>query len=98
MMYYFDIDGVICSDEKGEYEKAKPFKKRIQKVNNLYDDGHTIVFYTGRGKKTKINWRKLTEEQFKKWGVKYHKILFTKEPFEILVDDKAINDKVFFNG
>mgnify|MGYP003658291313 CR=1 FL=1 len=49
MTYVFDIDGTICLNTNGEYEKAEPITERIDKVNALYDAGHTIVFQTARG-------------------------------------------------
>jgi len=36
-IYVFDIDGTICSNTFGEYEKAEPIKARINTINNLYD-------------------------------------------------------------
>ena len=49
MTYVFDIDGTICSKTDGDYTQAQPFPERIQKVNDLYDEGHTIIFLTARG-------------------------------------------------
>ena len=46
MTYVFDIDGTICTNSHGEYEKAKPIYDRISKVNQLYDLGNTIIFQT----------------------------------------------------
>ena len=60
MIYCFDIDGTICSNTDGNYEIAEPFKDRIEKINQLYDDGNSILFFTARGSTTKINWKKLT--------------------------------------
>lgn len=97
MRYFFDIDGTICTDKNGKYEKAMPFPERIAKLNELYDKGNTIILYTGRGVGTGIDCRELTEHQLKCWNVKYHKLLMTKEPFEVLIDDKAINATTFFD-
>ena len=41
--------------------------------------------------KTGINHIDLTINQFKRWGVKYHNLKLTKPPFDLLIDDKAIN-------
>ena len=50
MTYVFDIDGTICTKvTDGDYSKAEPIQDRIDLVNNLYDEGHTIVFQTARG-------------------------------------------------
>ena len=36
MRYVIDIDGTICTNTNGNYEKAIPYKDRIDKVNKLY--------------------------------------------------------------
>ena len=44
----FDIDGVICTNTWGNYEKAEPILKNIKKINNLYEAGNTIILFTAR--------------------------------------------------
>ena len=52
MIIYVDIDETICYHEDDdatkarEYENAKPYNQRIEKINSLYDDGNTIVYWT----------------------------------------------------
>ena len=95
--YVFDIDGVVCSqDKKGDYRKAKPLKRRILKINQLYKEGNTIIFYTSRGYLTKLNWSGLTDKQFKRWKLKHHEIIFGKPYGDCYIDDRAVNDKQFF--
>jgi hypothetical protein len=97
MIYCFDLDGTLCTNTNGDYENAKPFYNRIERVNNLYND-NTIIINTARGSKTGINWFDLTESQLKKWGVKYHKLFVGKKiEADIFIDDKAVSDKDFFN-
>ena len=96
MIYYFDIDGTICSITEGRYSEAEPFFHRINIVNNLYEEGNTIHLYTARGSQTGIDWTDVTKEQLKKWGVKYHTVSLGKPHYDIWVDDKAISDKRFF--
>ena len=96
MRYCFDIDGTICSNTDGNYEIAEPFKDRIEKINQLYDDGNSILFFTARGSTTKINWKKLTEDQLQEWGVKYTKLIFGKPEADIYIDDKAVDVEEFF--
>jgi len=97
MTYCFDLDGTLCTNTEGEYNKAEPFLDRISVVNNLYDLGNTILIDTARGSTTKIDWYELTEKQLKEWGVKYSELrVGVKLNFDILVDDKCINDKNFF--
>jgi len=102
--YVLDIDGTICTHTAGEYEKAEPLVKRIEKINNLYDEGSTIIFFTARGMGRAYNdsrvatkmFMDITLEQLKKWEVKYHKLLLGKPAGDIYVDDKGINDVDFF--
>ena len=98
MIYIFDIDGTICTLVKNaEYQKAKPLKERIEKVNELFKNGHTIKLFTARGSSTGIDWTNKTKEQLKDWSVKYHQLIMNKKPHgDIFIDDKAINAEDFF--
>ena len=87
MKYVIDIDGTICSQEK-DYSQAQPFLDRIEKINKLYDNGNYIVYFTARGTETGINWRKITEKQFKEWNVKYHELIFGKPSADYYIDDR----------
>lgn len=87
MKYVVDIDGTICSQEK-DYSKAQPFLDRIEKINNLYDNGHYVVYFTARGTETGIDWREVTENQFKEWNVKYHELIFGKPSADYYIDDR----------
>lgn len=87
MKYVVDIDGTICSQEK-DYSKAQPFLDRIEKINNLYDNGHYVVYFTARGTETRIDWREVTENQFKEWNVKYHELIFGKPSADYYIDDR----------
>jgi histidinol phosphatase-like enzyme len=96
-IYYVDIDGTICIwDMSGEYEKAEPFMDRIEKMNKLYDEGHTIVYWTARGTQTGIDWYDVTKKQFDDWGVKYHELRMKKPHYNVFIDDKAFNSEDFF--
>jgi len=88
---YVDMDGVICTNTWGEYEKAIPIYDNIIEINRLYDEGHTIVIWTARGGTTNIDWSELNKRQLKEWGVKYHYFDLHKPTYDILIDDKAIN-------
>ena len=103
MKYVFDIDGTICESD-GDYTSSVPLQGRIEKVNALYNAGHTIIFQTARGMgRTNNNVSKanemfydLTEQQLKSWNVKYHQLFLGKPAGDIYVDDKGINDQNFF--
>jgi hypothetical protein len=101
----FDIDGTICSDTKGNYKVATPIKDRINRINQLYTQGHQIIIYTARGMGSSGNdieiaknkWEFTTKAQLKEWGVKHHLLFMGKPSGDLYVDDKAVGDKIFFN-
>jgi len=98
MIIYVDIDETICtSPPSRDYKQAEPITKNINKINKLYDEGNLIVYWTARGTTTGIDWRDVTEAQFKKWGVKYHNLKFGKPNYDLFIDDKNINTERFFN-
>ncbi|MDD3296570.1 MAG: SDR family oxidoreductase [Candidatus Omnitrophica bacterium] len=94
-VYCIDIDGTICNICK-DYGKAAPYLDRIEKINKLYDKGHTIVYFSARGSTTGLDWSELTKKQFKKWNVKYHKLILGKPFFDYCLDDKGISLSKFF--
>lgn len=99
MIIYVDIDNTICqTPETGEYHKAKPLYDRIAKINDLYDQGNTIIYWTARGTRTGHDWRELTEKQFKDWSVQYHKLYFHKPVYDLFIDDKNINSNTYFSS
>ena len=94
MIYCFDIDGTICFGEK---ETAIPRYERIIKINKLFDEGHIIIFETARGSTTGIYWYEFTFKQLNKWNVKFHQLRCgIKIHADIYVDDKGIQDQIFF--
>jgi dTDP-glucose 4,6-dehydratase len=99
MIIYVDIDETIC-EYMGErnYPDARPIVENIEKINNLYDDGNTIIYWTARGTVTGIDWREVTENQFREWGVKYHDLKFGKPAYDLFIDDKNINSETFFKN
>ena len=98
MIIFVDIDETICTKTDDlNYINAKPISERIEKINKLYEDGNTIIYWTDRGTLTGVDWREETEEQFQKWGVKYHELRFGKPAYDLFIDDKNINSERFFN-
>jgi hypothetical protein len=95
MNIYVDIDNTITLTEK-DYDKAIPIKERIEKINNLYDQGNHITYWTARGTVTKIDWFDLTKKQLSKWGAKHHQLLMGKPAFDLFIDDKAFNSENYF--
>lgn len=104
MKYVIDIDGTICNNTNSQYEKAKPFEDRIKKINNLYDQGNEIVYFTARGMKTYDNdvkkvyevYYTFTTKQLNQWGAKYNKLILGKPQADYYIDDKGIKDEDFF--
>jgi len=97
--YCFDLDGTLCTSENGEFLKAKPMKKRIRKVNDLYEAGHIIIIETARGTVSKMDWSKLTKKQLADWGLRYHGVRTGKKVYaDHYIDDHAINASDFFSA
>ena len=106
--YVIDIDGTICNNgscQVCKYEGSVPIIDRIEKINQLYDDGNTIKYFTARGmgrynddtEKAKEKFYALTEMQLKLWGCKYHELIMGKPSGDVYIDDKGITDNDFFN-
>lgn len=90
--YYIDIDDTICTlSGSMQYDTAEPIPLAIDKVNRLYSEGHTIIFWTARGTQSGLDWRQLTESQLLSWGVQYHDLKFGKPAYDYFIDDKNIN-------
>jgi len=98
MIIYVDIDGTICSQENSkEYHRAEPEYTRIDKINKLYDDGHTIHYWTARGTRSGIDWTETTLRQLNLWGCKYHDVTVGKKPhFDMYICDKSVNADDWF--
>ncbi len=90
MIIYVDIDETICHTPNNPrvYENASPIKENIEKINNLYDQGNTIVYWTARGSRTGTNWFDLTKKQLDSWGVKFHELRVDKPYYDFFIDDK----------
>lgn len=102
MIYIVDIDKTICNtpfvENKNRYDLSTPYHERIKKVNDLYDDGHTIIYWTARGSGSGINQFQITHKQLIDWGVKFHELRLGKPSYDVWIDDKAFSDKDFFGA
>lgn len=94
---YVDIDETICHRETStdfgvihDYNKAQPIKENIDKINKLYDDGNTIVYWSARGSRKQIDWTELTTKQLNEWGVKYHELRVDKPFYDLFIEDKSL--------
>lgn len=89
---YVDIDETICyTPSSREYINAEPILENITKINRLYDEGNTIVYWTARGSRTQINWYELTKKQLKEWGAKYNELRVDKPFYDLFIDDKLLH-------
>lgn len=89
--FVFDIDGVIAGIQKDlDYALSEPNQRMIDIINKLYDYGNKIVLFTARGYVTGKDWSTVTEDQMKRWGVKYHELKFGKPNADYYIDDKML--------
>lgn len=108
MIYVIDIDGTICDKPQCrsdlDYETSIPKLDRIEKINKLYDNGHTIIYLTARGMGRYKNSRTMAHNEFyeftfnqlKTWGCKFHELYMGKPSGDFYIDDKGINANDFF--
>lgn len=108
-VYVIDIDGTICDKDlcrnDCDYHTSVPKLDRIKQINSLYDQGHTIKYFTARGmgrhKDSRIlaykEFYDLTYLQLKSWGCKFHELILGKPSGDIYIDDKGMNADDFFN-
>ncbi len=76
--YLIDIDGTVTEDVPNEEPErmatCKPFPDALKIVNNWYDQGHLICFFTSR---TEAH-REVTEKWLKEHDFNYHSLLMGK--------------------
>ena len=90
-----DIDETICFyEDVRRYDLSVPNQEYIAKINNLYDSGWRIVYWTARGAKSGIDYYEHTKKQLDSWGCKYHDLITgtsanPKPAYDLIVDDKA---------
>jgi hypothetical protein len=74
-----------------DYNLSQPNIQMIEKVNQLYDQGNTIVLFTARGSKTGLDWMDVTRSQMIQWGVKFHELRLGKPAADYYVDDRMLD-------
>jgi len=96
-----DIDETIAFyPGKRQYDLAEPNHDNIAKINDLYDKGWKIIYWTARGgsEKSKASGRcyyDFTWKQLESWGCKFHDLStgskgnYIKPPSDLVIDDKA---------
>ena len=97
MKIFVDIDETICrTPQSRDYSEAAPIPSRIEKINKLYDQGNTIIYWTARGTETGIDWSEVTSKQFNDCGVKHTSLRFGKPYYDLFIDDKNVESSVYF--
>lgn len=96
MIIFVDIDNTITTTIDANYTEAISIPKRIEKINKLYDEGNTIIYWTARGTLSQKPFFELTLKQLNEWGCKFHELRMGKPVYDLFIDDKNINSEEFF--
>ena len=111
--FVIDIDDTISVTEKDEngdgiYPEAKPIQQVIDKINYLYQVGHTIILLTARGmrtfqgntKKIDVHHRPILEKWLSLHNVNYHTLIFGKPwgPNVHYIDDRGLTVDQFVDN
>jgi hypothetical protein len=96
--YVFDLDNTLCKTEGSNYIDSVPYASRILKVNQLHEQGHTIIIETARGCISGKKWFVQTLQQIKSWGLKFDTLRAgVKFSADYYIDDRGINSEDYFN-
>jgi hypothetical protein len=103
--YCIDIDNTICYTIDKDYRNSKPILSRIDYINNLYDNGNIIKYFTARGmgrfdghrEMVYNEFYELTQNQLSSWGCRYQDLILGKPSADFYIDDKNLNLMEFFN-
>ena len=96
MIYCVDVDGTICTTQGTDYAGAQPIPARIAKINELFEAGHEVVYFTARGSLLGVDHSDLTNGQLRSWGAKFTRLVLGKPAADIYIDDRAVSDADFF--
>jgi hypothetical protein len=94
--YVIDIDNTICSTKDSDYENSIANWGRIAKINDLYRNGHRIIYWTARGGKSGKDWTDFTTRQLREFGCLYDELRMGKPSYDVWIDDKATNAEDYF--
>lgn len=97
----FDLDNTLVTFPQisGDYSTVEPIPEMINRLNELYDAGHTIIIYTARrmathsgnvGKVIK-DIASVTINTLESFNIRYNELIFGKPIADIYIDDRAIN-------
>ena len=96
MIIYVDIDGTICENVNSYYHNSTPIKNNIDKINRLYDDGNTIIYWTARGRTTGVVG--FTDDRVKKLKGDTRPINTCDDRLKMLSAIKYIDEVVSFSS
>lgn len=79
LVYIIDLDGTVWEDIPNEKahdltKTAEVYENSIKWINEKYDDGNYICFFTARWDAL----RRITEDKLHEIGVKYHQLIMNK--------------------
>lgn len=90
MKIYVDVDNTVFKTNGNDYVNSVPIPENITKINKLYDEGNTIIYWTARGKSRGLNFFMLTLDQLVKAGCKFHSLDAEHKPrYDLLICDKT---------
>jgi CMP-N,N'-diacetyllegionaminic acid synthase len=90
MIYFVDIDNTICHTNGNDYRNSDPWPDKIALINDLFDQGHRIVYWTSRGSSSGRDWEPFTIMQLKRWGCKFDEVRMGKPSYDFIIDDKMM--------
>ena len=100
MHFVFDMDGVICSPDKGiqfgitEYvENCKPVANVSEFMHWLKNNGHLIVIWCNRPNDLAV--KLATEDWLNLNEIPYNRLLFDRPDYPIFVNETPSNSKYF---
>lgn len=88
MQIIIDLDGTICTEEKSfSRSLAKVQVGAYEAITKLYNDGHTIIIYSGR------TWMEyeMTVDWLLKNKIPYHQLVMGKPIGDVWIDDRALH-------
>jgi|LauGreDrversion2_5_1035112.scaffolds.fasta_scaffold21093_2 mannose-6-phosphate isomerase-like protein (cupin superfamily) len=93
--YFFDLDNTLCKTNGNDYVNSIPILERIEYVNQLKKQGHTIIIWTARGSSSGKDYQELTLKQINEWKINYNELIMGKPDYDIYIDDKSFNVNTF---
>jgi len=101
MRFCFDLDNTLVTGPQtpGDYTTCLPIPENIQKVRQLYNQGHHIIIATARRMRTHkgnvnaviADIGELTLASLREFQIPYHEVSFGKPWAQFYVDDLAVD-------